>query len=86
MKTVFTFHIDPGHGWLEVSESGVKSIDMKATDFSDCSYRSGGRLFLEEDCDAPLFLAELRKRGVEYGIVEKYADRTFIRGLPSIHS
>lgn len=48
------WHVDGGHSWLEVSESNLKSlgIDNKISSFS---YKKGDKVYLEEDCDAPLF-------------------------------
>ena len=46
---------DPGHAWLEVSfDELVKlGINKKITAWS---YHKGNNVYLEEDCDAPLFL------------------------------
>ncbi len=61
------WYIDPGHGWLGVPirtllESGV------AGQISTCSYIDGQMMvaYLEEDCDAPKFLAAIGKRGDEF--------------------
>ena len=52
----FTFYTDPGHGWLEVSFADMTELGLTPADFSQYSYRSGEYAFLEEDCDAPVFL------------------------------
>lgn len=82
-----TFYADPGHGWLAVPLADLLPADLTPAMFSRCSYQSrGGQvLYLEEDCDAPKFLAALKRKGIQYGITEVYQERTFIRSLPSIH-
>src|SRR5271170_4940725 len=54
---MFQFHYDGGHGWLAVDESDLIPLNMTAASFSHCSYQRAGILYLEEDCDAPKFLA-----------------------------
>lgn len=51
----FTFHEDPGHGWLEVPYHllGLFKIKSKVSRYS---YINGETVYLEEDCDAPLFI------------------------------
>jgi len=53
----FHFYADPGHGWLAVTRDDVEAVNLSADIFSSCSYFSGEVLYLEEDCDASLFLA-----------------------------
>ena len=49
-----TFHTDPGHGWLEVPKTLVsEAIRAKISRYS---YQDDNNFYLEEDCDAPLFL------------------------------
>ena len=52
----FTYHTDPGHGWIEVSFADLVSVGLKPDDFSQYSYRSGEYAYLEEDCDAAVFV------------------------------
>jgi hypothetical protein len=85
MKTVFTFHTDPGHGWLETSVSAVESVGLKVSDFSGYSYRKGNRLYLEEDCDAPTLLNKMIELGLDYSLIERYLENTFVRNLPRIY-
>lgn len=59
MKT-FTFYSDPGHAWLAVSIEDVYAVGLDPDNFSQYSYRNMGFLFLEEDCDAEIFLREWR--------------------------
>ena len=57
MDKVFTFHEDGSHGWLEVSYQDVTDLNIQ-NEISDYSYinRTTEKIFLEEDCDATLFL------------------------------
>lgn len=56
------FHVDPGHGWLEVPASEVKRLGLE-TIISGFSHRSpdGATWYLEEDCDMTIFLAALAR-------------------------
>lgn len=87
MKSMaFTFHTDPGHGWLEVSVSDITNIGLRVTDFSECSFRDGNTLYLEEDSDAELFINTWKRMGKRFSSVERYDnDSSFIRDLPRIH-
>lgn len=85
----FTFHEDPGHGWLEVTLADVAEVGLNPFSFSNCSYIRGSRLYLEEDCDAPLFLKYAREK-YEKGsikiITELYDDDCFVRDLNHLPS
>ena len=56
----YTFHTDPGHGWLEVPIKDCARIGLSLDDFSEYSYRDGNTLFLEEDCDMAVFIKAWR--------------------------
>jgi len=58
---VFTFHTDPGHGWLEVPMSLLRDLGI-ADKISSYSYMRGDSAYLEEDCDAGLFVRAFLKR------------------------
>lgn len=81
-ETLYTYHTDPGHGWLEVSRHEVERLGI-AGEISHYSYQRNGTLFLEEDCDMTRFLAAKDAKGEPWKIVERYAERTFVRNLPS---
>ena len=59
-KKLYSFHTDPGHGWLEVRLQELWDLDIykKVTQFS---YEKRGKVFLEEDHDAPLFYEAYHK-------------------------
>lgn len=48
------WHIDSGHGWLEVSKAKLSRLGISHK-ISAYSYEKGTKAFLEEDCDASLF-------------------------------
>jgi hypothetical protein len=58
----YRFHIDPGHGWLEVPMEELRDLGI-ADKISHYSYRDGDTAYLEEDCDTAVFvLAWAEKR------------------------
>lgn len=55
LKLTVTLHDDPGHAWLEVSRAHIAALGL--TDrITRYSYVQGDTAYLEEDCDALLFL------------------------------
>jgi hypothetical protein len=81
MKKVF--HSDPGHGWLAVKLSDLKMLDI-ATDISSYSYVKGKTAYLEEDCDASLFIKAAKARGIDVEVREgPQRDRSPIRSFQS---
>jgi len=52
-KTMYIFTSDPGHGWLRVLKTEIKPIQDK---ISKHSYMNGKYVYLEEDCDAGIFM------------------------------
>ncbi len=64
----YTFTADPGHGWLVVPTRDIALLGI-AQDITPYSYLSprGGKAYLEEDVDAPRFVAAYAKR---YGLDE----------------
>lgn len=76
---VLTLHEDPGHSWLEVSKKQMEGFGVIP---SSCSYERGNSIFLEEDCDAPLFIGALIERKMQFGIRRTvYNNMCFIREL-----
>jgi hypothetical protein len=73
--TTYTFHTDPGHGWLEVSRSELAMLHIDDA-ISAYSYQSGDKVYLEEDCDASLFVDALECLGVKfsYNVVTSNSD------------
>lgn len=54
-QRVYRYYIDSGHGWLAVKRQYLDRLKL-LNKISDCSYERGGTVYLEEDCDAPLFV------------------------------
>lgn len=68
---MFKHFSDPTHGWLRVDVQSIESVGLTAKSFSPFSYRYSHWLFLEEDCDAGLFVnAYLKKHGRAPKILE----------------
>ena len=83
MKTrKLTFYADPGHGWLEVDLLDCIDLDI-ADKISPYSYRKGTFVYLEEDCDAGLFLDSAKNQGWTINIKETYQENTPIRNYAS---
>ena len=79
MKPImYVFHSDPGHAWLEVPMGTLHRLGI-AEKISACSYRNGDKAYLEEDCDAPLFLRALESAGIPHTIQERCEENTPIR-------
>ncbi len=69
----FTFHSDPGHGWLEVPRKMLQELGIREQ-ISAYSYVKGDRVFLEEDCDASRFIHALRATGADFKTVDSYVE------------
>lgn len=84
MKT-FIFHEDPGHGWLEVPIKKLRELGI-VNCISKYSYyhMEGCKAYLEEDCDAPIFVMEHEKQigplKIEY---KDHRGHCFVRSLGS---
>lgn len=62
MEKTFLYTSDPGHGYLRVSMKDLESLGI-VNEISGCSFKKGGYAYLEEDCDAPLFVKTWKERG-----------------------
>lgn len=86
MLDVYTFHADPGHGWLEVPLADMIDVGLAPWDVSKYSYVDPRThtFFLEEDCDASVFLrAYSQKYGHDPRYVVRHTDRDArCRSLP----
>ena len=79
MKTrKLTFYADPGHGWLEVDRSDLDALGI-IDKVSRYSYSKGEKAYLEEDCDAGLFIETAKGNGWTINIQEIYQENTPIR-------
>jgi hypothetical protein len=83
----YKFFSDPGHGWLRVDVQSAAALGLYPSNFSRYSYQWGHWLYLEEDCDASLFVkAYLARHGSAPKInYAKPTDRnSVIRSYPRI--
>ena len=77
------FHSDPSHAWLGVDYKEL--VDLGIEDkISSYSYQLGKNVYLEEDCDAPIYLNKCKANNIEVDIEYLFTDDdSFVRGLPS---
>lgn len=68
------FYTDPGHGWCAVKRVDLIALGIEGQ-VSPYSYERGGTVYLEEDCDASLYFAALKARGIVPAYIEKHTDR-----------
>ena len=83
------FHADPGHGWVEVEKAELIRLGV-ASEISHYSYRFGSVVYLEEDCDAGIYIEALKEKdGIEDSdlriIEESYNNECPIRNYPSYY-
>ena len=69
---------DPGHGWIEVPMKEITRLGI-AKNISECSYAKDGNAYLEEDCDAGVFLEAKKKAHEECEIEGVEVESTDIR-------
>ena len=94
MTKPFTFHIDAGHCWLEVTSTDLNKLGLEESDFSPYSYKepawrpfdlarlNNTTYYLEEDCDASTFIKCVGDKA-EIEFKERECDSTFnVRALP----
>jgi len=62
MATKYRFISDPGHAWLEVPRAELVELGI-LNKVSQYSYQHGDMVYLEEDCDAGLFIDARRITG-----------------------
>jgi hypothetical protein len=75
-----TFFSDPSHAWLKVSKLHLEVFNI-ANKISSYSYMNGDDVYLEEDCDAVIYLNALKKAGINYNINEQFDDNSIIRSF-----
>lgn len=79
------FFEDPGHGWLQVPRSLFEIFPDKEK-ISKYSYHDFEKqyFYLEEDCDADLFIEWLKKADIKYSLENIYQEVTPIRKMERI--
>lgn len=84
------FHTDPGHGWLAVPLSELMELGI-AKNMSTYSYFKEGIVYLEEDCDAGIYLNAVKEAGYEVTLMERNVNRSsqirnYGRFHPEVHA
>ena len=72
---VIKHYSDPSHGWFGVKRQVLVNFGLMDK-VSKYSYQRGQTVYLEEDCDATLYLDALRERGIQFSIVEKHTNKS----------
>lgn len=69
------FYSDPGHGWLAVKRKLVQELNLlnKITLYS---YQKGDTVYLEEDCDASVFMDAAKSAGYEVLVDQRHTNKT----------
>ena len=75
---MYIYHTDAGHGWLAVKRKELIKLGI-LDKISEYSYQRGNTVYLEEDCDVPLFINARKKIDEKYQIRESYRDNSPIR-------
>lgn len=82
MAKTYTFHSDPGHGWLEIPKSDLAALGP--IPISSSSYEDEHNVYLEEDADASRFLRAAEQAGWDIETLDAFVEgSSFVRGLPS---
>lgn len=66
----YIFFNDPGHGWLQVRKAELVELGI-ADKISSYSYMNATFAYLEEDCDAGVFLRAKYGEDVSFATLEK---------------
>ena len=78
---ILSFHADPGHGWLAASiDAEIREAKLSTAAATSYINRDEGMAYLEEDCDAMVFINHLKKNNVPFTISENTHKR---RSIPS---
>ena len=75
----YVYHQDPGHGWLAVKVKELFELGIQY-DISNHSYVQGNTVYLEEDCDAMLFISQYQAcYGHQPNLRHSYRERSPVR-------
>lgn len=83
-QRLIKYHQYPGHGWIEAPRAELDRLGLTSK-ISAYSYTShdGSTVYLEEDCDAPLYLQALNAEFRKYRLCDVHVDYdSSIRTLP----
>ncbi|MEC9208189.1 MAG: hypothetical protein VYE62_09495 [Pseudomonadota bacterium] len=68
---ILSFHADPGHGWLAAPIDEIRKAKLSISGYSYVN-QDEGMAYLEEDCDAMVFINHLKKNDVPFTISETH--------------
>lgn len=71
--TPYLFYNDPGHGWMAVKRQELIDLGI-LNKISAYSYQRGQTVYLEEDCDASLFITTKKARGEAVNIKDQHTN------------
>lgn len=83
-KMLIRIHSDPGHAWYEAPRAELDRLGLTSK-ISAYSYASHDKqtVYLEEDCDAPLYLQALNDEGRKFRLCDMHVDHdSALRTLP----
>ena len=72
---ILEFHADPSHGWLAAPIDEILEAKLSISGYSYIN-RDEGMAYLEEDCDAMVFINYLEKNNVAFKVKETHIDHT----------
>ncbi len=75
---MYIFHSDSGHAWLAVKRSELIKLGI-LNRISSCSYQKGDTVYLEEDCDADVFIIAKKAIGEHVETEDRFKDNSPIR-------
>ncbi len=87
MAQKYVFIQDPGHGWIIVTLAEIARLGI-ADQISSYSYKNvqAGEAYLEEDCDAALFIRAKEALGEAFAFRDVHTDSDAkCRTLPRFH-
>jgi len=83
----YKFYSDAGHGWLAVKRDELNALNL-LNKISEYSYQKGQTVYLEEDCDAGLFIEAKKQQGQTTNIdniINTRSDYSPIRNYKRFH-
>ena len=78
MNITLKFISDPGHGWLEVPMRHIRTLGIESR-VSGYSFYNDDHAYLEEDCDAGVFMDAARGKNWNVDFNEVHQEVTPIR-------
>jgi len=76
MIKFYKFYSDAGHGWVAVKRQELADLGI-LNQISSYSYQKGKTVYLEEDCDASLFVNKLKELDITYVFTDKICSKDY---------